>query len=168
MQRYVPGLLAIAVLLGIWWWATAPKSDGDLGTREATVVWVPDGDTLHVALENGAHEKVRLIGVDGPEDAPERVDCGGKDATGALVRLAPEGATVTLIEDPTQDDRDRFGRILRYVELPDGRDLGELQIRHGHATVYVYGDTDFRRLDRYELAEDAAFDEKAGLWGSCR
>lgn len=171
MQRHLPTVLVIGALLAAYWWVTAPKDDaregGGLGSTTATVVWVPDGDTLHVDLPNGSRERVRLIAVDAPENSPERVDCGGKESARSLQGLAPKGTKVTLIEDPTQPSRDRFDRLLRYAELTDGADLGEKQIRAGHAEARAY-DGNPRRIDEYELAEDEAFDAQRGIWGACR
>lgn len=134
----------------------------------ATVYWEPDGDTIHVDLADGSHEKVRLIGVDAPEDSPTLVECGGKDATDAMISLAPRGTRLRLIADPATADRDRFGRLLRYVELPDGRDVGEEQIRAGHAEAHVYYGQRFGRYASYLNAEDDARKAHRGIWGDCR
>jgi endonuclease YncB( thermonuclease family) len=69
------------------------------------VVRVVDGDT--VELGNG--EVVRLVGI----DAPETGECGHDRATEKLVRLI-EGRRATLGE--SDEDRDRYGRLLRYVD----------------------------------------------------
>jgi len=112
-----------------------------------TVAFVVDGDTLHVLLPNDREEKVRVLGI----DTPERGECGYARATAFARRLAA-GRRVTLTTDPTQARRDRFGRLLAYVTLPDERDLGEEQLAHGYARVFVY-DAAFERLDTYRAAE---------------
>ena len=76
--------------------------------REAVASLVNDGDTL--TLTNGA--KVRLVQVDAPE---LETDCYGRPALKALVALAPKGTRVRLVRDRSLDDRDRYGRLLRYV-----------------------------------------------------
>lgn len=91
--------------------------------RETGVVTkVVDGDTIWVA---GAG-KVRLVGM----DTPERGQCGFEQATDHLEALLM-GREVTLSYDG-RDDRDRYGRLLRYVDV-DGVDAGLAQIRAGLA-----------------------------------
>lgn len=70
------------------------------------VTWVVDGDT--VELGNG--ERVRLLGI----DTPEVGECGYERARDRLVALV-EGERVTLGESDA--DRDRYDRLLRYVDL---------------------------------------------------
>lgn len=70
------------------------------------VTWVVDGDTLE--LGNG--ERVRLLGI----DTPEVGECGYEKARDRLVALV-EGERVTLGEGDV--DRDRYDRLLRYVDL---------------------------------------------------
>ena len=82
------------------------------GGTTAVVEWVNDGDTL--TLTNGA--KVRLVQIDAPE---LETDCYGRAALQALIALAPKGTRVPLAADPALDDRDRYGRLLRYVFVGD-------------------------------------------------
>jgi len=67
---------------------------------------VTDGDTL--LLGNG--DSVRLVGVDTPENG----ECGSERASQLLSRLTL-GEQVTLTAPV--DDRDRYGRLLRYVDV---------------------------------------------------
>ncbi len=129
---------------------------------------VVDGDTVVVRI-GGREERVRLIGIDTPEsvqpDAP--VECGGKAATRALEDRVREGARLRLVSDPTQDRRDRFGRLLRYVETAGGTDLGRAQLRDGWAEVFVFEDDPFGRVDAYRAAERRAAEEGRGVHGRC-
>lgn len=77
------------------------------------------------------------------------------------------GDTVDLFIDPTQDEIDRYGRLLRYVITSDDLDLGEAQITTGNASVYVYNHNPFVSVDAYQQAEDAARLADTGLWGAC-
>lgn len=70
-----------------------------------------DGDTIE--LEGG--ERVRLLCI----DTPERGQPGYTEATEFLRGLV-EGKRVRLEADPEHADRDRFGRLLRYVWLFTG------------------------------------------------
>ena len=72
-----------------------------------------------------------------------------------------------LIGDPTQAKRDRFGRLLAYVVLPNGHDLGRDLIRLGRGVVYIY-DKPFARLNTYRAAEAAAKGARSGLWSVCK
>jgi endonuclease YncB( thermonuclease family) len=89
----------------------------------ATVLRWLDGDT--VETDRG---RVRLVGVDTPEVTDE---CSRADkATANAERLAPRGAVVTLRDPSSVQDTDKYGRLLRYVEV-NGHDVGYSQIREG-------------------------------------
>lgn len=126
---------------------------------------VVDGDTLDIAAADGdmATTRIRLIGVDTPETQHPTVGpmYYGQEATDFAKRLA-EGRQVTVLLDTVSDERDRYGRLLAYVVLPDGRVLNDTLIKEG----YGYADSRFRhsRYDEYLRLMDEAIDEKAGLW----
>ncbi len=145
-----------------------PDGSGDSGRLQrdrARVVRVTDGDTLKVRMPGGRLEYVRLIGIDTPE-VHGRTECGGTDASRAMRRLAPVGSRVLLVSDPTQADRDRYGRLLRYVHR-SGKDVGRAQVASGRAKVYVYRDDPFRRIGSYERAERQAAAAGRGSWRRC-
>jgi endonuclease YncB( thermonuclease family) len=125
-------------------------------TQKGTVTHVVDGDTIDVRLMSGKTERVRLIGIDTPESGA----CWSTQATAATRRLA-QGKRVTLVGDATQDTRDRYGRLLAYVWLPGGKDLGFQLVSGGHAKVYIYN-RPFKRLSAYENGE--AVGKSKGLW----
>src|SRR5687768_7330504 len=77
-----------------------------------------DGDTIIVDM-NGTPEKVRFIGVDTPEtkDPRKPVQCFGKAASAFTKNLIGNNP-VKLEADPTNTNRDRYNRLLRYVYLP--------------------------------------------------
>jgi micrococcal nuclease len=166
LRRLVLLLVVVALAVtggrGLLDAAEPAKRDG------ARLERVVDGDTLVVRV-GGREERVRLIGIDTPEsvkpDAP--VECGGTAAARALERRVPEDGRVQLISDPTQDRRDRFGRLLRYVETRGGTDLGRAQIRDGWAEVFVFEDEPFRRVDAYRAAERRAAEDGRGVHGRC-
>ncbi len=79
---------------------------GDSAVATSRVATVVDGDTLR--LDDG--RTVRLVGI----DTPERGECGYGEATRRLARLV-DGERVSLrISD---EDTDRYGRLLRYVDV---------------------------------------------------
>ena len=68
--------------------------------------------------------------------------------------------------DPSQADRDRYGRWLRYVARK-GLDVGREQIRRGMALTYVYRNDPFRRTHEYQRTEKIAHDLLRGSWDLC-
>lgn len=83
------------------------------------VISVTDGDTLKINL-NGNIETLRLIGIDTPETVDPRkpVQCFGQESSDKAKQLL-SGKKVSLEADPTQGERDQYGRLLRYVFLED-------------------------------------------------
>ena len=130
-------------------------------TYRGTVTHIVDGDTLDVRLTTGKTERIRLIGI----DTPERGVCYFSQATARARQLAMS-KQVVLRGDATQDTRDRYGRLLAYVSLPGGKDLGYQLIAGGFAKVYVYRDP-FQRLPAYRNAGAAAKGATAGQWKAC-
>ncbi len=80
-------------------------------TVAARVIRIVDGDTLHVELD-GRDETVRLYGVDAPE-------VGRPCAAEATARLRDLAGTDVLLRADARD-RDRYGRLLRYVFASSG------------------------------------------------
>ena len=128
-------------------------------TASGVVARVNDGDTL--TLRGGA--KVRLVQVDAPELI---TDCYGRAAQRALVALVPEGTRVRLVRDPTLDDTDRYGRLLRYVLVGD-TDVNVELVRRGAASPYFFRNERGEHAQELLEAVDAARDERAGYWGAC-
>ena len=70
-----------------------------------------------------------------------------------------------LVADRSQDSRDQYGRLLRYVER-GGRDVGRRQVGKGNANVYVF-DEPFARLNAYNAAGRRAREADRGVWSQC-
>jgi micrococcal nuclease len=128
-------------------------------TLTGTVARVVDGDTLDVVLAGGKRDRVRLVGV----DAAEPGSCFA-DSAAAQVRKLALARRVVLKGDGVQPVRDRYNRLLAYVWLPGGKDLGYRLLAGGYAEVY---DASFDRLGAYRRAEAAARGAAAGLWKRC-
>lgn len=147
---------ALAVVLGAC--GGSPMSEvpteGD-GATTATVVGVTDGDTIRVELD-GSELPLRLIGI----DAPERRECFADEATAALRDLVG-GRQVTLVRDTS--DRDRHGRLLRYVSV-DGEHVNATLVQQGFALARRYP-PDTARAEELAAAEEQARADGAGLWG---
>jgi micrococcal nuclease len=153
--------LAVAALLASVAAVSAPAAPAGAFTHKGTVTRVVDGDTLDVRLASGRSERVRLIGI----DTPERGACFAVKATERARQLAL-GKPVVLKGDRTQDTRDRYGRLLAYVWIPGGKDLGYQLLQGGFGGVYVFR-TPFERLSAYRRAETAAKRAGAGRWRAC-
>ena len=132
-----------------------------------TVERVIDGDTIEVR-NNNILQKVRIIGIDTPESVNPRkpIECFGKDASiYAEQLLLKPNSWIELEIDPTQDDKDRYGRLLRYITIhPQEIDFGYQMIRDGYAYAYVYKDA-FMRTSQYQAAQREASEQQLGLWG---
>lgn len=117
-----------------------------------------DGDTLE--LDGG--ERVRLIGVDAPEDQRWRnfVEPYGAEATIYMRRLV-SGRRVRLEYDAER--RDDYGRTLAYVFLEDGLHANAALIREGLARARRYGKNG-ARLAELRSAENDARSTGKGIW----
>jgi micrococcal nuclease len=133
--------------------------------RSFPVVRVVDGDTLHLGIADSQDDatKVRLVGVDAPEmgwGQAERTYYA-EEATAFARRLAL-GQRVTVYLDPQAGSRDRYGRLLAYIELPDGRFLNEELLSQG----FAYADLRFKHgyYQKYQQLEASARALREGLW----
>ena len=129
------------------------------------VTQVIDGDTIKVTLE-GREETVRLLSIDTPETkAPgQAVECYGPEASQHLTDLLTN-QSVRLEVDSLQGDRDRYGRLLRYLYLPDGTFVNALMVQQGFARIYSKTGSD--QLEYIRTLESAARASHLGLWGQC-
>lgn len=135
--------------------------------QRGRVVKVVDGDTIDVRIDGGKERRVRLIGIDTPE-VYGVVECGGPKASKSLKRMLPVGTRVRLVSDPTQDRKDFYGRILRYVtKIGTGQDVNRAQVWRGWARVYVFNHNPFKRVDSYRRAQRNANGHDRGIWGLC-
>jgi micrococcal nuclease len=140
------------------------------------VTKVFDGDTYEVEIE-GKKEKVRLLGIDTPEKWESNklnkdVERSGSDkktiktlgdmASNYAKKLV-SGKRVLLEADPTNDDRDRYGRLLRYVYLEDGTFVNLKLVEDGYANAYTK--FPITKKDEFLKAERNARENKRGLWG---
>ena len=159
LVRPILALLVLAVAAAVVAATAQPAREGAFALR-GTVTSIPDGDTINVRLDNGRRERVRLIGI----DAPERAACLSAQATAQARRLAGN-QRVLLRGDPTQDTRDRYGRLLAYAWVR-GRDVGYQQVEAGLARVYVY-DRPFQRLGAYRRPEAIGRTRPRNVWSTC-
>lgn len=114
------------------------------------VVGVTDGDSIKV-MHDGKAEKIRLIGI----DCPEKRQPFGTRAKEFTSHLA-FGQEVHVREK----GRDRYGRTLAAVILPDGRSLNEELLKAGLAWWFRKYSKDLRLGELERQARVA----KRGLW----
>jgi len=120
--------------------------------QTAKVRHVSDGDSF--ILESG--ERVRMIGV----DAPELADRFGRESKDHLMRMI-RNKPVTLERDPLNEDRDRHGRLLRFV---DGTDINHKMIADGYARALLRYPFARERREAYREAETKAKMAGLGIW----
>lgn len=141
----------------------APRIYGDSTYRR--VASVIDGDTLTVYYGvGGKKEKVRLLGIDTPEASPaSNAECYSSQATQQLKKLAFNNF-VLLKKDKLQQDKDKYGRLLRYVILFDNTSVNEEMVKGGFAKAYSALTTE---VEYYKKLENEAKGKKLGMWGEC-
>jgi len=126
MHRLIPktcepvtvSILMLAVLSVFWFTDVALAAD-----FTGHVVGVTDGDSIKV-MHEGKAEKIRLSGIDCPEKK-QPFGTRARQFTSQLVF----GKEVTVQET----GRDRYGRTLAEVILPDGRSLNQELVKVGLA-----------------------------------
>lgn len=127
------------------------------------VVSVSDGDTVKVSI-NGKTETIRLIGVDTPEtvDPRKTVQCFGHQASD-FTKISLLNKQIHLRADNTQTDRDKYGRLLRYIFLTDGTNFNLTLIQSGYAFEYTYK-VPYQYQKEFKAAQVSANNEQKGLW----
>lgn len=150
---------------------TGPES-AEGTTSRVRVTAVVDGDTIRVETLDGRQlGRVRLLGIDAPEVAhpPEPAECYADKATDLLEELAPVGSTIELVTDSSEPNRDRYDRLLRYVDHDDTGhriDVARELLASGAARRYEAART-LAREKAYSAAVDDAQGADRGLWGTC-
>ncbi|MCI0398505.1 MAG: thermonuclease family protein [Chloroflexi bacterium] len=124
-------------------------------SETATVIAIIDGDTIEVEI-GGRSYRLRYIGM----DTPERGDPFFSEAT-EVNRLLVEGQTALLVRDVSETDR--YGRLLRYVYLPDGTFVNAELVRLGYAQVATFP-PDVRHQELFLDLQRAAREAGRGIW----
>lgn len=131
------------------------------------VMKVVDGDTIQVSETGKADdvETVRFIGINTPEtvDPRKEVECFGHEASNKTKELLTN-TNVFLESDDTQDDRDKYGRLLRYVILENNTNVNQFLIQEGYAYEYTYKFA-YKYQSDFKAAQTYAKENGKGLWG---
>ncbi len=123
------------------------------------VIRIIDGDTI--VLETG--QRVRYIGINTPELSDKRPQVKqlayeAKQFNSQLVYKK----LVRLEKDVSETDK--YGRLLRYVYLPDGTFVNLKLVEEGYAFATPYPpDVKYQKL--FKTAETQARIHKKGIWG---
>jgi len=169
---------ALALIFWFVWKYAIPKLEqkDSRNKTEYEVTKVFDGDTFEVLI-GGKKEKVRMLGIDTPEsydsdklnrDAERTkrdkatIKQLGKLSTNFTKSLI-ENKKVLLETRPEDDDKDRYGRLLRYVYLPDGTHVNKKIVEEGYAVAFRKFKV-YREKELVEAEKDAR-ENKRGLWG---
>jgi micrococcal nuclease len=144
------------------------RDSGDISKyhgRQFAVVKVVDGDTLDIDIPDGNynHTRIRLWGIDTPETKDPRTGpmYFGKEASDFATQKAI-GKQVTIYLEKEKNSRDKYHRLLAYIQLPDGTFLNEVLLSEG----YAYADLRFKHglYNKYKQLESVARSQKKGLW----
>ncbi len=160
------GVAALLALLSAGSVASAADGPRQPATAEGPVrvVHISDGDTVWVSVF-GERVKVRIVGIDTPELAhfEQAEECGARLATERARQLL-EGRMVWVSHDPAAGSKDRYGRTLLHIWLPDGTLFAWRMADEGLTEAY-------RAKNRYRTditnAVDHARSAHRGMWASC-
>ena len=123
---------------------------GFAATITGKVVRVLDGDTIEVLVDQQPI-RVRLADI----DCPEKKQPFGQAAKKYVLEIAAH--KIVTVETKTKD---RYGRTIGVVILPNGESLNQLLIRNGYAWHYKK----YSKDEMLAELENEARINKLGLW----
>ncbi len=121
--------------------------------EKANVTKVIDGDTIEVNIQ-GTSAKVRLLDI----NTPEKNQPSYEEAK-AFLKNKIEGKEVLL--EKGKENKDKYGRLLRYVFLGD-EFMNELLLKEGFANFYSYQNSRYSK--KLKEAEQQARREEREIW----
>ena len=177
--KTVTTVAVLALLVYFGWKYIIPKLDQKDSKNKPSylVTKVFDGDTFEAEID-GKKEKVRMLGIDTPEkwesdkfDRDSERTGKDKETIKKLGSLSTDytsglisGKQVVLIPENKGDDKDKYGRLLRYVYLEDGTFVNLKIIEDGYANAYRKFNVS--KQNEFIRAEKDARENKRGLWGN--
>ncbi|MBI9018402.1 MAG: thermonuclease family protein [Phycisphaerae bacterium] len=132
-----------------------------------TVIKVVDGDTIDIdkadVISGKSFTRIRLRGIDTPETKHPTQPVGyfGPEAA-EFTRKTVLNKQIRIVLLENQDNRDKYGRLLAYVYLNDGRMLNKELISQGLGYVYPFYSHPLK--EEFIDLEKKAKKDKAGLW----
>lgn len=113
-------------------------------TYKCRVNKVIDGDTVDIDLDLGfniilANQRVRMTGVDTPESrtANSEEKVRGMLSKKKLGEKLPTGSWVKIVTSKSDNNDDKFGRILGEFILDDGTNVNKWLIENNYAVAYM-------------------------------
>ncbi len=119
-------------------------------TLEGKVVRILDGDTIELLVDKTPH-RIRFYAI----DTPEKNQAFGNNAREFTAEHSFQKDVKVIVRD-----KDRYGRIVGEVILPDGRNLNHELLKAGLAWWYRDYSDDPKLLEM----ELKAREQKIGLW----
>lgn len=168
-QKRIAKLIVALILtiIGLYMQMGETKSNEPILPGYYEVLSIADGDTITVDME-GKKEKIRFIGVDTPEihhgGSTPPSQCYG-DKAKAYTEASIDGKRVKLVADEKGSNRDRYGRLLRYVYNSQNIPIDEMLVAEGYGFA-VDGFSYSKKSDYLSLMSDAE-NNKKGLWAIC-
>jgi micrococcal nuclease len=155
--------LVVLVLLLVSARASAMQDEGGgPSDAQATVRNVVDGDTFDIDTMVEGVDRVRLIGVDTPEDTPE---CPEQPLSAEASEFTTRELAGQQVDLELDEERiDPFNRLLAYVYTEDGELFNERLLREGYAQIYTVPPND-KYEDRFRAAQEEARSQGLGIWG---
>jgi endonuclease YncB( thermonuclease family) len=115
------------------------------------VVKILDGDTYDLLIEDNTTVRIRMDGI----DAPEKGMPFSKASKKYLGELC-QGQTIKVLKST----EDRYGRIVGFSYLEDGRELSHEMLKAGFAWHYKQYNSD----PELSVLENGARQARTGLW----
>lgn len=154
-------LVGAFFVLATWLWPVladdcAPPADA----RTVKVRFVHDGDTLVLTDDT----RVRVIGINTPEVARD-----GRPAEPLAIRARDRLRQLVFQNSnklrllPGEQKRDRHGRTLAYLWLPDGTDVSAELLRQGLGWLVAIP-PNIRQVACHQAAEAEARTARRGVW----
>ena len=116
--------------------------------------YVIDGDTIDLR-----GERVRLVQI----NTPEQGNCYANKAKQYTKEFLKTQEKIKLIRDPNLDDKDKYGRSLRYV-MKEGRNLNLELIRKGYAEPMFFNGMKGKYAKQIKRLANKAKAKRLGLW----
>lgn len=114
-----------------------------------------DGDTIDIQ-----GERVRLVQI----NTPEQGTCYADKAKQYTKEFLKTQEKIKLIRDPNLDNKDDYGRSLRYV-IKGNRNLNLELIRKGYAEPMFFNGMKGKYAKQIERLASKAKAKRLGLWG---
>ncbi len=130
------------------------------GIETARVKWVYDGDTLLLSDKR----KIRIIGIDAPEvkHHQQSAQAYGAKAREALRELLKKHHYRVQLSFG-EEKKDRYGRLLAHVFLPDGTNLSSWLLKKGFARIMPIP-PNVRLANCYKQAQASARQHNLRIW----